>query len=88
MKTLKILPLSDMTNHQVTTIKTGAGKILKSILFIFMLFYITLLSSCMFPGPGRERHQGNERHGNNERHGDNERHDNGEHRGNDDHRDK
>jgi len=44
---------------------------------------ITLLSSCLVPGPGRGGPGGGH-----ERHGHNERHDNGQHRGNNDHRDK
>jgi len=83
MKTSKILLQSDKSNNKETPIKAGGGRFLKSILIIFMLSLITLLSSCLVPGPGRERHRST-----NERHGHNDRHDNGEHRGNNDHRNK
>ena len=82
MKTSKILLQADKSNNKETPIKAGAGKLLKSMLIIFMLSLITLLSSCLVPGPGRggpggghERHGHNERHGNNERHGHDERRD-------------
>jgi len=53
----------------------------KSVHVILILLLITLLSSCMFPGPGRggpgeshERHGHNERHGGNEGHGHDDHH--------------
>ena len=83
MKTSKILLQSDKSNNKETPIKAGGGRFLKSILIIFMLSLITLLSSCLVPGPGRGGPGGGH-----ERHGHNERHDNGQHRGNNDHRNK
>lgn len=52
MKTSKILLHSGKSNEEVTPIKPGAGKLLKLILVIFMLSWITLLSSCFVRGPG------------------------------------
>jgi hypothetical protein len=82
MKTSKILLQSDKSNNKETPIKVGAGKLLKSILVIFMLLWITLLSSCFVSGPRHarpgnmnERHGHDQRHGNNERHGHDERRD-------------
>jgi len=83
MKTSKILLQSDKSNNKETPIKAGGGRLLKSMLIIFMLSLITLLSSCLVPGPGRGGPGGGH-----ERHGHNERHDNGQHRGNNDHRNK
>ena len=83
MKTSKNLLQSDKSNNKETPIKAGGGRLLKSMLIIFMLSLITLLSSCLVPGPGRGGPGGGH-----ERHGHNERHDNGQHRGNNDHRDK
>jgi hypothetical protein len=89
MKTSKIFLPPDKSNNKETPIKAGAGRLLKSMLIIFMLSLITLLSSCLVPGPGHgNRGSRNERHGQKERQGNNERHDNGEHRGNNDHRNK
>jgi hypothetical protein len=58
-------------------------KTVKILLLFFMLSSITLLSSCIFPGPGHgSRGGGNERHGHNERHGNNEPHGNNDHHDN------
>jgi hypothetical protein len=74
MKTSKILVQAENINKKETPIKSGAGKLLKSILVIFML--LTLMSSCFAPGPGHgSRGGGHERHGHNERHGHDEHHD-------------
>ena len=70
MKTSKILLQADKSNNKETPIKVGTSKLLKSILIIFMLLWITLLSSCFVSGPGHARHGNmNERHGHGERHG-------------------
>jgi hypothetical protein len=70
MKTLKILLQTDKSNDEETPIKTGAGKLLKSVLIIFMLLLITLMSACFVSGPGHERHGDRHQH-----HGDYEHHD-------------
>jgi hypothetical protein len=44
-------------------------KKLKIILLIIMLSSTTLLSSCLFPGPGRANRGGGPPHGQMERHG-------------------
>ena len=70
METSKILLQAEKSNNEGTPIKREAGKLLKSILVIFMLLLITLLSSCFAPGPGHgSRGSMHERHGHNERHG-------------------
>jgi hypothetical protein len=46
MKTSKILLHSDKSNDEETPKKVRAGKLLKSILVIFMLSWIINLSSC------------------------------------------
>jgi len=78
MKSLKISHHPDKINDEETLKPVSAGKLLKSILVIFMLAWIILVSSCIVrtPGPGHERHRGNV-----------ERHDNDRHRGHDDHHD-
>ncbi|MGA2824163.1 MAG: hypothetical protein ABSE72_11625 [Bacteroidales bacterium] len=76
MKTSKNLLQADKSSNEETPIKAGAGKLLKSILVIFMLLLITLLSSCIVPGPGHgSRGGGHERHSHNERHSHDEHHD-------------
>ena len=82
MKSSKILLQADNSNNEEIAGKAGAGNLIKSLLVIFMLLMITLMSSCMVPGPG----PGHERHGrSNERHGNNDNHGHDDHHGNDDH---
>ena len=76
----KVLP-SKLNNPERNSIKTGVSRMVKSVHVILILLLITLLSSCMFPGPGRggpgeshERHGHNERHGGNEGHGHDDHH--------------
>ena len=60
--------------------KVSNGKALKSILFIFILLSMVLLSSCFFPGPGHGGRSGmNERHNHHERHNRGGFNDHGEH---------
>jgi hypothetical protein len=55
-------------------------KTLKNFLLILMLVSVTLLSSCMFPGPRHGNHGGmNPSHGQKVYHENNGHHDNGNH---------
>jgi hypothetical protein len=72
MKTAQIFLQADNSSDEETPIKTGAGKLLKSVLIIFMLILITLMSSCFVRAPEHERH--GDRHHDYEHH-DNEHHD-------------
>jgi hypothetical protein len=65
MKMSKILLHSDKSNDEETPKKVRAGKLLKSILVIFMLSWITLMSSCIafVPVQGHEGHGGHHGHG-------------------------
>ena len=76
MKTSQILLQTDKSNDEETPVKTGSGKLLKSVLIIFMLILITIMSSCFVRTPGHEGH--GDRHHDNEHH-DNEHHDNEHH---------
>ena len=78
MKTAKILLHADKSNEEETPIKTGAVKLLKSVLIIFML--MALMSSCFVRAPGDERHSN--------MHGDRHQHHegNGHHEGNEHHK--
>jgi hypothetical protein len=76
MKTLKKISLQSIeSNNEETPKKPRAGKLLMPVLVIFMLSWITLLSSCAV-FVGTPRHEGHavivghhdERHGNNEHH--------------------
>ena len=89
METSKILLQADNSNNEEIAGKAGAGNLIKSLLVIFMLLMITLMSSCMVPGPGsgpgpgHERHgRSNERHGNNDNRGHGDRHDDNDHHNN------
>jgi|GEM_PF-1899991 hypothetical protein len=76
MKTSKKNFQVEKSHNEETPIKAGTGKLLKSILVIFMLLLITLLSSCIVPGPGHGSRGGmHERHSHNERHGHDEHRD-------------
>jgi hypothetical protein len=70
MKTSKIFLKDDKSNSKETSMKIGAGKLLKPVNIILMLLLITLMSSCFVrsPGPGHEGHEG--RHQHNEHHDD------------------
>jgi len=57
-------------------------KTIKGILFVILFSGVTLLSSCMFPGPGY-RHQGGGNYGHEQR----GHQGNNGHHGNDDHHD-
>jgi hypothetical protein len=46
MKTSKILHYRDKSNNAEKLKKVGAGNLFKSLLVVFMLTWITLLSSC------------------------------------------
>jgi len=68
--------------------KINKMKKLKILLVVFILSWVTLLSSCLFPGPGYgSRGGGNEYHGQKEHHGNNSHHNYDNHRDNDDHHD-
>ena len=70
MKTSLNLLQAEKNNNEETPIMAGAGKLLKSILVIFILVLITLMSSCIVPGPGHGSRGGeHERHGHNGHHG-------------------
>jgi hypothetical protein len=70
MKPIQIPLTSEKTTCTMTPKKSKISIISKSVLIILMLFMMTLLSSCMFPGPGHgPRGGGHERHGNNDHHG-------------------
>ncbi len=57
MKTSKILLQTDKSNHEETPKKLRADKLSKYILVIFMLSWITLLSSCIaFVPVGHDGH--------------------------------
>jgi hypothetical protein len=73
---------SDKSNNQAISMWVGAGRILRPILLIFMLFWIMLLSSCMVPGPGHERHGGNDRREHNDHNDHHDHHDNNDHHNN------
>ena len=82
MKTSKMLLPTEKSNNEEIPGNAGAAIFLRSILVILMMSWLTVLSSCLFPGPGNARHgERNEHHEHNERHG------NGEHNGHDDHHD-
>jgi hypothetical protein len=80
MKTSKIILQDEKCNPEGVSKMPGTGKIVKSVILIFLLIMVTLLSSCMLPGPGNGSRGGpHERHGNNG-HQDHDRgHDNDEH---------
>lgn len=56
METSKILFKPEIGNNEETPTKIGEVKLLKSVLIIFILLLITLLSSCFVRGSGHERH--------------------------------
>jgi hypothetical protein len=68
MKTSKILLMADKSNNEETPKKVRAGQLLKSILVIFMLSWMILLTSCVafIPVRGHEGHS--EQRGHSERH--------------------
>ena len=78
MKMLNIIPISTKSFSKESRRKGIAGNLLKSLLIVFVLSWVTLLSSCVVavPGPRYHRHtvvvEQNYR---------GERHDNGRHRG-------
>jgi hypothetical protein len=82
MKTLKILHQSDESNNEMTPKVVRPGKLLLSVLIIFMFSCITLLPSCyvLLGTPRSERHRvSNERHDRGEHRDNNEHHNNDEH---------
>jgi len=81
MRTSEIMLQAENGNNEKPLRKSGTDRLLKSALVIFMLVMITLLSSCMFPGPGGGTRGGpHERRGNMERHGHDRGHDNDDRR--------
>ena len=64
MKTLKIIFQSDKSNNEETKKNEKTGTLLKSIIVIFMLSWLILLSSCalFISVPGGSRHEGNNEH--------------------------
>jgi hypothetical protein len=84
METSIILRKADKCNKEVTP-KNGSGdKLLKSVIFIFLLSWTVLLSSCFVEGPPRPAHV--RQVVIIEHHGQGEHHDNGWHRGHHDQR--
>ena len=86
MKTLKNLLLAEKCGMRAP--KTSrAGKVVRFMLVIFMLSWISVLTSCAVemrtPSPGISV----ETHNHGWRHNRGERHDNGRHRGNEGHND-
>jgi uncharacterized membrane protein len=81
MKTLKILLQSDKSINEETPKKARAGKLLKSMLVIFILLWIILLYSCavFVAAPGNAGPGVHRGHGEGRVHG--ERHVHGAHRG-------
>ena len=80
MKTLNIISQIKIIGIKETPIESGSGKFRKIILFIFMLSWMVVLSSCFVRGPGHEGH--------NERHEHHDSHDSHEHNDHDDHHDQ
>jgi hypothetical protein len=87
MKTQNYLLQTDKSHYEVKPKTVRSGKVLKSILVMFMLSWVTILSSCMVAvphqrngGPGvRSGHT--EQRGGGERRGGNEHKGGGEHKG-------
>jgi hypothetical protein len=77
MKTFNCIQQAEKADYEEIGKKSGAGKFLKLVLFLFMLSWMVVLTSCFVRGPGHERHEDR-----NEHHGDNDHHD---HHDNDDH---
>ena len=74
MKTSKILLQTDKSKKEEIPRMVRSIKLLKSILVIFLLLSITLLSSCFIPYREHGNRGGmNDHHGHNDRHGHNER---------------
>jgi len=82
MKASNVLLLSERNTIRKNSIKAGTAKIVKILLVILMVSWISFLSSCIVPGPGygtrggmHERHDRGDRHGHDEGHGHDNRHD-------------
>ena len=74
MKTSKILLQTDKSKKEEIPRMVRSNKLFKSILVIFLLLSITLLSSCFIPYREHGNRGGmNDHHGHNDRHGHNER---------------
>jgi hypothetical protein len=84
MKTSRIHPLTGRIKNETSFIKSTAVMIVKYFLLVCVGLSITLLTSCMFPGPGHGRppKPPMERHGNNSHQGQGEHHDKDDHRAN------
>jgi hypothetical protein len=84
MKTSGIRLSSEIMKNERGFIKTTFAKTGRYILLITAIFSITMLTSCMFPGPGHGRapKPPNERHGNNGHPGQGQHHDKDDHHAN------
>jgi len=58
MKMLPIFLHTERNRNEEPSIRTKACKFFKFIPVILLLSSTLFLSSCMFPGPGHERHGG------------------------------
>jgi hypothetical protein len=76
MKTSNIIYQAEINGIKENPVKVGSRRFSKIILFIFMLSWMTVLSSCFVRAPGHEGHD--DRH---------EHHDSHEHHDHDDHHD-
>jgi len=80
METSVMLHQADNLKNKKTSVKKYGNKLLKILMLAFVLFSITLLSSCFVVPPGMETrkstHYGHDNRNNHEG-----QHDNGHHRG-------
>lgn len=67
MKTSKILHLNNKNSSVKSPIILKADKIIRTVLLIFMILYVTLLTSCYVEGHGPDRHEGYRHHEHHER---------------------
>lgn len=88
MKTSGIIPLSDQINGKENRIKTISGNLLKAALFVFLISWVSILSSCRVEATATprynrqgviiERHTYRDRHDRGDRHNRDKRHNHGE----------
>lgn len=80
METSVMLHQADNLKNKEKSVKKCGNKLLKFLMLAFVLFSITLLSSCFVVTPGMETRKG-AHYGHDNRNNHAGQHDNGEHRG-------
>ena len=87
MKTLTIIPQTDISSEKGIPGRIKKGKLLRLLPGIFLISCLICLSSCLVGPPQHSRpsgyHGNQEKHGNNGHHGDHD--DNGNHNNNNPH---